>query len=134
MVNSLRVEVRSDDVVGNAGNMIPRMLADTTGLTSGMSAVLSLSEVLYDSGAGLRDVAASIARREEGRGDGHVEVGAVLGPQRFVRVVSPKGGEAALAWGELVGRLGGVAAGAPFLGGGVPGRRPRRAPSKHAKA
>ena len=28
----LRVEVRGDDVVGHAGNVIPRMLADATGL------------------------------------------------------------------------------------------------------
>ena len=38
---SVRVEVRADDVVGNAGNVIPRMLADHLGLTSGLSAALS---------------------------------------------------------------------------------------------
>lgn len=58
---SLRVEVRGDDVVGHAGNVIPRMLADTTGLTSGLSAALSRPEVLHDRGVVLRDVAVSIA-------------------------------------------------------------------------
>ena len=58
---SLRVEVRGDDVVGHAGNVIPRMLADNLGLTSGLSAVLSRPEVLHDRGAVLRDVAVSIA-------------------------------------------------------------------------
>jgi hypothetical protein len=58
---SLRVEVRGDDVVGHAGNVIPRMLADATGLTSGLSAVLSRPEVIHDRGAVLRDVAVSIA-------------------------------------------------------------------------
>lgn len=58
---SVRVEVRGDDVVGHAGNVIPRMLADATGLTSGLSAVLSRPEVTHDRGAVLRDVAVSIA-------------------------------------------------------------------------
>ena len=58
---SLRVEVRGDDVVGHAGNVIPRMLADTNGLTSGLSAALSRPEVLHDRGVVLRDVAVSIA-------------------------------------------------------------------------
>jgi len=58
---SLRVEVRGDDVVGHAGNVIPRMLADATGLTSGLSAALSRPEVLHDRGVVLRDVAVSIA-------------------------------------------------------------------------
>ncbi len=58
---SLRVEVRGEDVVGHAGNVIPRMLADATGLTSGLSAALSRPEVLHDRGAVLRDVAVSIA-------------------------------------------------------------------------
>ena len=58
---SLRVEVRGDDVVGHAGNVIPRMLADTTGLTSALSAALSRPEVLHDRGVVLRDVAVSIA-------------------------------------------------------------------------
>lgn len=57
----LRVEVRGDDVVGHAENVIPRMLADTTGLTSGLSAALSRPEVVHDRGAVLRDVAVSIA-------------------------------------------------------------------------
>lgn len=56
----LRVEVRGDDVVGHAGNVIPRMLADAIGLTSGLSAVLSRPEVIHDRGAVLRDVAVSI--------------------------------------------------------------------------
>jgi hypothetical protein len=58
---NLRVEVRGDDVVGHAGNVIPRMLADNLGLTSGLSAALSRPEVLHDRGAVLRDVAVSIA-------------------------------------------------------------------------
>lgn len=58
---SLRVEVRGDDVVGHAGNVIPRMLADAIGLTSGLSAALSRPEVLHDRGAVLRDIAVSIA-------------------------------------------------------------------------
>ena len=58
---SLRVEVRGDDVVGHAGNVIPRMLADTTGPTSALSAALSRPEVLHDRGVVLRDVAVSIA-------------------------------------------------------------------------
>ena len=58
---SVRVEVRGDDVVGHAGNVIPRMLADSLGLTGGLSSVLSRPEVLHDRGAVLRDVAVSIA-------------------------------------------------------------------------
>lgn len=58
---NIRVEVRGDDVVGHAGNVITRMLADATGLTGGLSAVLSRPEVLHDRGAVLRDVAVSIA-------------------------------------------------------------------------
>lgn len=58
---SVRVEIRGDDVVGHAGNVLPRMLADSLGLTSGLSAVLSRPEVLHDRGAVLRDVAVSIA-------------------------------------------------------------------------
>ena len=58
---NIRVEVRGDDVVGHAGNVITRMLADVTGLTGGLSAVLSRPEVLHDRGAVLRDVAVSIA-------------------------------------------------------------------------
>jgi hypothetical protein len=57
---SLRVEVRGDDVVGHAGN-VPRMLADATGLTGGVSAALSRPEVLHDRGVVLRGVAVSIA-------------------------------------------------------------------------
>lgn len=57
----LRVEVRGDDVVGHAGCVIPRMLADTTGLTAGLSAALSRPEVPHDRGAVLRDVAVMIA-------------------------------------------------------------------------
>ena len=58
---NVRAEVRGDDVVGHAGNVIPRMLADSMGLTSGLSAVLSRPEVIHDRGAVLRDVAVSIA-------------------------------------------------------------------------
>lgn len=58
---SLRVEVRGDDVVGHAGNVIPRMLADATGLTSDLSAVLSRPEVFHERGAVMWDVAVSIA-------------------------------------------------------------------------
>ncbi|KZS62929.1 hypothetical protein A4G26_28085 [Mycobacterium kansasii] len=58
---NLRIEVRGDDVVGHAGNVIPRMLADATGLTEGLSAVLSRPEVTHDRGAVLRDVAVAIA-------------------------------------------------------------------------
>jgi hypothetical protein len=57
----LRVEVRGDDVVGHAGNMIPRMLADATGVSCGLSAALSRPEVIHDRGAVLRDVAVSVA-------------------------------------------------------------------------
>jgi hypothetical protein len=80
LVKSLGVEVRGDDMVGHAGNVIPRMLADATGLTSGMSAVLSRPEVLHDRGAVLRDVAS----------------------QRSVRVVSRRGGKLGPGCGELV--------------------------------
>lgn len=48
-------------MVGHAGNVIPRMLADATGLTSGLSVALSRPEVIHDRGAVLRDVAVSIA-------------------------------------------------------------------------
>lgn len=58
---NVRVEVRGDDVVGHAGNAIPRMLSDSLSLTSGLSAVLSRPEVIHDRGAVLRDVAVSIA-------------------------------------------------------------------------
>ncbi len=58
---SLRVEVRGDDVVGHAGNVIPRMLADATGLTGALSAAVSRPEVIHDRGAVWRDVAAAIA-------------------------------------------------------------------------
>jgi hypothetical protein len=54
---TVRVEVRGGDVVGHAGNVIPRMLADNLGLTSGLSAALSRPEVTHDRGAVLRDVA-----------------------------------------------------------------------------
>jgi hypothetical protein len=63
--NSLRVEVRGDDVVGHAGNVIPRMLAATLGLTSGLSAALSRPEVLHDRGAVMREVAVSISGAAE---------------------------------------------------------------------
>ncbi|BBZ06396.1 hypothetical protein MDOR_05650 [Mycolicibacterium doricum] len=58
---SLRVEVRGGDVVGHAGNVIPRMLADATGLTEALSAAVSRPEVTHDRGAVWRDVAVAIA-------------------------------------------------------------------------
>ena len=58
---SVRVEVRGDDVVGHAGNVVPRMLADNLGLTSGLSGALSRPEVTHDRGAVIRDVAVAIA-------------------------------------------------------------------------
>lgn len=58
---SLRVEVRGDDVVGHAGNLIPRMLADATGLTEALSAAVSRPEVTHDRGAVWRDAAVAIA-------------------------------------------------------------------------
>ena len=48
-------------MVGHAGNVIPRMLADATGLTSGLSVALSRPQVIHDRGAVMRDVAVSIA-------------------------------------------------------------------------
>ena len=57
----VRVEVRGDDVVGHAGNVVPRMLADNLGLTSGLSGALSQPEVTHDRGAVIRDVAVAIA-------------------------------------------------------------------------
>src|SRR5271166_1658078 len=58
---SVRVEVRGDDVVGHAGNVVPRMLADNLGLTSGLSGALPRPEVTHDRGAVIRDVAVAIA-------------------------------------------------------------------------
>ena len=58
---TVRVEVRGGDVVGHTRYVIPRMLADNLGLTSGLSAALSRPEVTHDRGAVLRDVAVSIA-------------------------------------------------------------------------
>jgi hypothetical protein len=46
---------------GNAGNVIPRVLADATGLTEALSAAVSRPEVLDDRGSVLRAVAVSIA-------------------------------------------------------------------------
>src|ERR1700736_3463984 len=57
---NLRVEVRGDDVAQHAGCVLPRMLADATGLTEGLSAAVSRPEVTDDRGAVLRDVAVSI--------------------------------------------------------------------------
>ena len=50
-----------DEVASHAGNVIPRMLADRTGLTDALSAAVSRPEVTHDRGAVLRDVAVSIA-------------------------------------------------------------------------
>lgn len=58
---SLRVEVRGDEVASHAGSVIPRMLADATGLTSALSVAVSRPEVVHDRGAVLRDVAVAIA-------------------------------------------------------------------------
>ena len=79
---SVRVEVRGDDVVGHAGNVIPRMLADSLGLTRGLSAALSRPEVTHDRGAVLRDVAVSVAD-----GAQNLAGTAVLRDQRDTRVV-----------------------------------------------
>jgi hypothetical protein len=56
-----RIEVGGDEVASHAGNVIPRMLADRTGLTDALSAAVSRPEVTHDRGAVLRDVAVSIA-------------------------------------------------------------------------
>jgi hypothetical protein len=53
----LRVEVRGDEVASRAGTVMPRMLVDTTGLTS----ALSRPAVTHDRGAVLRDVAVALA-------------------------------------------------------------------------
>jgi hypothetical protein len=45
----------------HAGNVIPRMLADRLGLTSGLSSAVSRPEVFHDRGVVLRDVAVAIA-------------------------------------------------------------------------
>ena len=58
---NLRVEVRGDEVASHAGAVIPRMLADATGLSGALSAALSRPEVTHDRGAVLRDVAVAIA-------------------------------------------------------------------------
>jgi hypothetical protein len=58
---NVRVEVAGKDVVRHAGNVIPRMLADATGLTSGLSEVLSRPEVLHDRGAVMRDISVPVA-------------------------------------------------------------------------
>src|ERR1700736_4504115 len=57
---NLRVEIRGDDVAQHAGCVLPRMLADATGLTEGLSAAVSRPEVTHDRGGVLRDVAVSI--------------------------------------------------------------------------
>lgn len=58
---NLRVGVRGDEVASHAGNVIPRMLADATGLTCALSAAVSRPEVVHDRGAVLRDMAVAIA-------------------------------------------------------------------------
>ena len=94
---TVRVEVRGDDVVGHAGNVIPRMLADNLGLTSGLSAALSRPEVLHDRGAVLRDVAVSIAGGAQQllvRVDAHrpaVRGAGATPPQRAVRAQRAEG-------------------------------------------
>ena len=50
---NLRVEVRGDDV-GSTPVRLPRMLADATGLTQGLSAAVSRPEVTHDRGGVLR--------------------------------------------------------------------------------
>lgn len=46
--NSLRVEVRGDDVASHAGRVIPRMLADATEVDSALSVAVSRPEVVHD--------------------------------------------------------------------------------------
>jgi hypothetical protein len=57
----LDIEVRGDDVVSRTGNVITRMLADKTGLTTEMSDVLIRPDVTHDRGAVMRDLAVAIA-------------------------------------------------------------------------
>lgn len=52
---SVRVEAGGDDVVGHAGNVLPRMLTDNQGLTSDLSVAWSRPDVHHDRGAVLRD-------------------------------------------------------------------------------
>lgn len=73
---NLRIEVRGDDVAQHGGCVLPRMLADATGLTAGLSAAVSRPEVIHDRGGVLRDVAVTIA--DGGRDIGDV---VVLGEQ-----------------------------------------------------
>jgi Transposase DDE domain group 1 len=58
---NLRVEVRGEDVAQHAGCVLPRMLADVTGLTARLSVAVSRPEVIHDRGEVLRDVAVAIA-------------------------------------------------------------------------
>jgi hypothetical protein len=57
----LDIEVRGDDVVSRTGNVITRMLADKTGLTTEMSDALIRPDVTHDRGAVMRDLAVAIA-------------------------------------------------------------------------
>ena len=76
---NLDVEVRGDDVVSHTGSVITRMLADRTGLTSGLSDALARPDVIHDRGAVFRDMAVSIAD-----GGTHICDLAVLGDQQRV--------------------------------------------------
>jgi hypothetical protein len=57
----LDIEVRGEDVVSRTGNVITRMLADKTGLTTEMSDALIRPDVTHDRGAVMRDLAVAIA-------------------------------------------------------------------------
>jgi len=65
---NLWVEVRGDDVARHAGCVLPRMLADATGLTKVLSAAVSRPQVTHDRGRVLRDVAVATRRRRRQRG------------------------------------------------------------------
>jgi hypothetical protein len=81
---SLRAEGRGEDVVGHASNVILRMLADSTGLSSRLSLAFSRPEPIHDKGAVMRDVAVSIA------GSAHNLAGPVVprGQQRLFEEVA----------------------------------------------
>jgi hypothetical protein len=84
--HTLAVEVRGDDVVSHAGCVLTRMLADNTGLTGELSAVLTRDGLVHDRGALLRDLAVAIADGAE-----HISDTRTLVDQRrlFGPVASP---------------------------------------------
>jgi hypothetical protein len=55
----------ADDVAQHAGCVLPRMLADATGLTKGLSAAVSRPQVTHDRGGVLRDVAVAARCRDD---------------------------------------------------------------------